>query len=274
MNTSAALSAAQQAAILAEALPYIQGLHGRTVVLRLAGSCVSDAALRNGMAADVALLQLVGIHLVLVHDAGVQGAENAAALSAANQAIVAAINRRGGRSVGLNGLDGPLIHGLRAEDGRGSVIGRIDAELIHLLKQRNFVPVIMPIASGEDGAALVVGADLVASRLAESLQAERLIVLADSPGVPGPDGLARPGLSLAEAQGLLDEAPLDEALRLRLAAVVAGLKGGVKSAQLTDGRIQEGLLLEVLSNAGVGSLISARGRPDFGADTRRYFAGD
>ncbi len=270
---SATLNAAQKAAILAEALPYIQSLHGRTLVLRLAGSVVADASLRAGLAVDVSLLQLVGIHLVLVHDAGrTQAATDAPALSAANQALVAGINRRGGKAVGLNGLDGLLIHGVRGE-GATSIVDRVDPELIHLLKPRNFVPVIMPIASGPDGEPLVVAADIVAARLAEALGAERLIVLADSPGVPDAHGDARPNLSLADAQSLLDsDAPLAEDFRQRLAAVVAALRGGVKSAQLTDGRIGGALLLEVLNNVGIGSLIRSRSGADFGADTLRYFA--
>jgi acetylglutamate kinase len=268
---TASLSAAQKAAILAEALPYIQSLHGRTLVLRLAGSVLSDAALRAGMATDVSLLQLVGIHLVVVHDAGDRVAD-AAALSATNQAIVAEINRRGGKAVGLSGLDGPLIRGIR-DEGATALVDRVDPELIHLLKPRNFVPVIMPIASDPAGEPLVVAADVAAGRLAEALSAERLIVLADAAGVPDAQGEARPSLSLAEAQSLLDSGePLAEDFRARLDAVLTALRAGVKSAQLTDGRIPGALLLEVLGNAGVGSLIRSRSGPDFGADTLRYFA--
>ncbi|GAA5182464.1 acetylglutamate kinase [Niveibacterium umoris] len=303
---TAALSPRQRAAILGEALPYIRSLHGKTLVIKIGGQAVADPSLKAGFARDVALLQLVGIRLVVVHGGGPNipaflrrlgladtgGATDGSGatqtrdyvemvLGELNQEIVALINRNGGKAVGLSGLDGPLIRGVMHADGSpetgqvvfGEVAG-IDAEIIRLLQTRNFVPVIMPIAAGNDGAATFVDADAAAARIAEAMHAEKLLVMADSPGLTDANGHVQSSLGIAAAEALLaSTGGLAADLRARLAPVVDALKGGIGSAKLLDARVPNALLLEVLGSEGIGSLIRSRRGPDFGADTLRYFGG-
>lgn len=286
------LSPVQRADILAEALPFIQSLHGRTLVVKIGGQAVADPALKAGFARDLALLQLVGIHIVLVHGGGpnipafldrvkpASGSETTTrdviemVLGELNQELVALINRHGGKAVGLSGLDGPLVMAvpLAADEANHGRVARVDPEVIALLKSRNFSPVIMPIAAGPDGEAIFVDADEVAAKLAQALGAEKLVVMADEAGLCDEAGRSLADLSVAEALELID-APgrLSPDQKVRLAAIVDALQSGVGSAHLTDARRPSALLLEILSSEGSGTLIHSRRKSHFGADTLKYF---
>jgi acetylglutamate kinase len=290
-----ALSSTQRADIIAEALPFIQSLHGRTLVVKIGGQAVADAALKSGFARDVALLQLVGIHLVLVHGGGPNipvfldrvrpdvGADATTrdviemVLGELNQELVALINRHGGKAVGLSGLDGPLVQAVPLASGEDSGadhgrVSKVDPEIITLLQSRNFSPVIMPIAAGPDGEAIFVDADDVASRLAQALGAEKLVVMTDEPGILDDEGRPLADLSVAEALVLIGEGGLLTAdQKVRLGAIVDALQSGVGSAHLTDARLPSALLLEILSSEGSGTLIHSRRKSHFGADTLKYF---
>src|SRR5215813_5550513 len=214
------MSPAYKAHILAEALPYIRAYHGRTLVIRFGGNAMADPALKVGFARDVALLRLVGMKPIVVHGGGWRIDELARqmgieprrhrgvrvtdertltiiemALGELNQELVALINRHGGRAVGLNGQDGRFIHARRRElESREpdapelGYVGSIDTGLIELLLSRKFVPVVMPIGVGADGTAYHINSDLLAGRLARALQAEKLILMTNVPGVYGRDG--------------------------------------------------------------------------------------
>lgn len=301
------LTAAQHAEILAEALPYIQNYHAKTMVIKIGGQAVADPVLKAGFARDVALLQLVGIHPVVVHGGGpnipaflerlnvksdacgTQPLNDARTrdfvemvLGELNQELVGLINRHGGKAVGLSGLDGPHIYArteahpeLAGADGVPAIVGaveRIDPEVILLLQTRNFVPVIMPIGVGPDGEAVFIDADSVAGRLAQALEAEKLVVMADTPGVVDSSGHFHEDLSAGEIQALLD-APgrLAADSVARLLPVLDAVKSGVACAHITDARVPSALLLEVLTSEGIGSLLRSRRGPDFGPDTLRYF---
>ena len=208
------MAANPKARILAEALPYIRAYHGKTLVIRFGGNAMADPALKAGFARDVALLRSVGMKPIVVHGGGWRidalmrqmGMESRRhrglrvtdertltviemALDELNQELTGLINTHGGRAVGLNGQDGRFIHArkmtLPAEDatqdepelGFVGDIESIDVDLIHLLLSRNFIPVIMPIGVGADGSAYHINSDLLAGRLARTLEAEKLILM-------------------------------------------------------------------------------------------------
>src|SRR5208282_3738633 len=189
------MAANPKARVLAEALPYIRAYHGKMLVIRFGGHAMADAALKAGFARDVALLHSVGMKPSVVHGGGVRVTDERTltiiemALDELNQELTGLINTRGGRAVGLNGQDGRFIHarqktlppdeaGDEAPDlGFVGDIESIDTDLIYLLLSQNFIPVIMPIGVGVDGAAYHINYDLLAGRLARALEAEKLILM-------------------------------------------------------------------------------------------------
>ena len=209
-----AANAALKAHILAEALPYIQRFHDRTIVVKYGGNAMTEPALKAGFARDVVMLKLVGMNPVVVHGGGPQigdllkkmGIQSEfrqgmrvtdervmnvveMVLGELNQEIVGLINQQGGKAVGLTGQDGAFIRCKKlflkndtdpAQDVDIGLVGEIeniDPELIHLLDSRDFIPVIAPIGVGHEGEAYNINADLVAGKLAETLNAEKLVLI-------------------------------------------------------------------------------------------------
>ena len=222
-----AVNAAVKAQILAEALPYIQRFHDKTIIVKYGGNAMVEPQLKAGFARDVVMLKLVGMNPVIVHGGGPQigdllkkmGIESEfrqgmrvtdervmnvveMVLGELNQEIVGLINQHGGKAVGLTGQDGAFIHARKmllksdARDGEMVDIGfvgeieRIDPELIQLLDSRDFIPVIAPIGVGADGVAYNINADLVAGKLAETLRAEKLVLMTNTVGVLDKNGNA------------------------------------------------------------------------------------
>jgi acetylglutamate kinase len=305
-------SAAQKARILAEALPYIRAYHGKTLVIRFGGEAMADPALKAGFARDVALLRLVGMKPIVVHGGGWRidelmrqmGVENRRhrgvrvtddrtltliemALDELNQELTGLINRHGGRAVGLNGQDGRFIHASKrtlepvegipdAQDlGFVGEVDEVDLELVQLLLSRNFIPVIMPIGVGTDGAAYHINSDLLASRLARALQAEKLVLMTNVPGVRDRDGKLAYILTANEAEGLLSDGSVEGGMRPRLTAALQAVREGVRSVHIIDGVVPSALLLEVLTPEGVGTAVRSDAGPHFFEDSRSYlFSGE
>ncbi len=227
-----AVNAAVKAQILAEALPYIQRFHDKTIIVKYGGNAMTEPALKAGFARDVVMLKLVGMNPVIVHGGGPQigdllkkmGIESEfrqgmrvtddrvmnvveMVLGELNQEIVGLINQHGGKAVGLTGQDGAFIHArkmlLKSETNHDEMVDiglvgeieRIDPELIQLLDSRDFIPVIAPIGVGGDGVAYNINADLVAGKLAETLKAEKLVLMTNTVGVLDKDGNLLTGLS-------------------------------------------------------------------------------
>ena len=299
------MSPAHKAHILAEALPYIRAYHGRTLVIRFGGNAMADPALKVGFARDVALLRLVGMKPIVVHGGGWRIDELARqmgieprrhrgvrvtdertltiiemALGELNQELVALINRHGGRAVGLNGQDGRFIHARRRELeprepdapelGYVGDIESIDTGLIELLLSRKFVPVVMPIGVGADGTAYHINSDLLAGRLARALQAEKLILMTNVPGVHGRDGKLAYIMSASEADALLRDEIVQGGMRPRLTAALQAVRQGVRSVHIIDGGVPSALLLEVLTAEGVGTAVRSDEGPHFLEDSRAY----
>jgi len=288
-----ALNAAVKAQILAEALPYIRRFHDRTIVVKYGGNAMTEVHLKAGFARDVVMLKLVGMNPVIVHGGGPQIGELLGkmgiqsefrqgmrvtdervmnvvemVLGELNQEIVGLINQHGGKAVGLTGQDGKFIQArkmmLKDEHGEETVdigfvgeIERIDAELIQLLDSRDFIPVVAPIGVGRGGEAYNINADLVAGKLAETLAAEKLVLMTNTTGVLDKDGRLLTGLTASEIEALFADGTIHGGMLPKIGSALEAVKRGVASSHVIDGRVAHALLLEVLTNEGVGTMIRA-----------------
>ena len=288
--------AAEKARILAEALPYIRRFHGRTIVVKFGGNAMVDAALQSGFARDVVLLKLVGMNPVVVHGGGpqieqllkrldirsefVQGMRvtDAATMDvvemvlggAVNKDIVTLVNQAGGKAVGLTGQDGGLIRAkkmlLPSKDrpdqlvdiGQVGEIEAIDPGVIHALEQGGFIPVVAPIGTGADGATYNINADLVAGKLAEVLKAEKLVMMTNTPGVLDASGRLLTGITPRQIDDMVADGSLSGGMLPKIASALDAARNGVKSVHIIDGRVAHALLLEVLTDQGVGTLIRSK----------------
>src|SRR4051812_918428 len=285
-----------KAKILAEALPYIQRFHGKTIVIKYGGNAMTDDKLKHSFASDIVLLKLVGINIVIVHGGGpqiddqltkigkkgefVQGmrvtdAETMDVVEMVlggqvNTDIVNLINQHGGRAVGLSGTDGPLIRArklmMHGKDnpkemidiGRVGEVESIDPEIVQLLTAQNFVPVIAPVGVGKDGESYNINADLVAGKLAEILKAEKLVVLTNTPGVLDKNGNLLTGLTAKKIDDLFADGTISGGMLPKIGSALEAVKNGVNSCHIIDGRVEHAVLLEVLTSDGVGTLIKRR----------------
>jgi acetylglutamate kinase len=289
-----AVNASVKAQILAEALPYIQRFHDRTIVVKYGGNAMTEPALKAGFARDVVMLKLVGMNPVIVHGGGPQIGELLAkmgihsefrqgmrvtdekvmnvvemVLGELNQEIVGLINQQGGKAVGLTGQDGAFIRArkmmLESETVKGELIDiglvgeieRIDPELINLLDSRDFIPVIAPIGVGAEGEAYNINADLVAGELAQTLRAEKLVLMTNTTGVLDRNGKLLTGLTASEIDRLFADGTIHGGMLPKIGSALDAVKNGVKSSHIIDGRVAHALLLEVLTSQGVGTMIRA-----------------
>jgi acetylglutamate kinase len=288
--------ATHKAQILAEALPYIRRFHGKTIVIKYGGNAMTDEKLKHSFARDVVLLKLVGMDPVVVHGGGpqiddflkrvgkkgefIQGMRvtdrdtmdvvEMVLGGLVNKEIVNLINQHGGRAIGLTGKDGSFIRArkmlVQNEDNAGEMldigqvgeIQSIDPEVISLLESREFIPVVAPIGVGEDGQSYNINADLVAGKLAEVLRAEKLILLTNTPGVLDKNGNLLTGLTPKQVDGLFADGTIHGGMLPKIGSALDAAKSGVKSVHIIDGRVEHALLLEVLTDQGVGTLIRNR----------------
>ncbi len=289
-------SAALKAKILAEAMPYIRRFHGRTIVVKYGGNAMTDATLKKSFAHDVVLLKLVGMNPVVVHGGGpqieqllgrlgkkgefVQGmrvtdAETMDVVEMVlggqvNKEVVTLINQAGGKAVGLTGQDGAFIRAKKMlladakkeggllDIGQVGEIASIDPRVISALEEGGFIPVVAPIGVGENGESFNINADLVAGKLAEVLKAEKLVVLTNTPGVLDKHGKLLTGLTPKKVDALFADGTISGGMLPKIASALDAAKNGVKSVHIIDGRVEHALLLEILTDEGVGTLISSK----------------
>jgi len=282
-----------KAKILAEALPYIRRFHGKTIVIKYGGNAMIEENLKQGFARDVVLLKLVGMHPVIVHGGGpqinemlkrvgkqgefIQGMRVTDADTMnivemvlgglVNKEIVNLINQHGGLAVGLTGKDGGFVRAKKMlvqdrervdqwlDIGQVGEIESIDSALIELLQTRDFIPVIAPIGVGKNGESYNINADLVAGELARVINAEKLILLTNTPGVLDKEGNLLTGLTAAKVDELIADGTVSGGMIPKIGSALEAVKRGVKSCHIIDGRVEHGLLLEVLTDEGVGTLI-------------------
>jgi acetylglutamate kinase len=286
--------AAEKARILAEALPYIRRFSGKTIVVKYGGNAMTDDALKADFAHDVALLKVVGMNPVVVHGGGPQIEEMLARLGKkgqfvqgmrvtdretmdvvemvlggqVNKEVVELINQAGGKAVGLTGQDGAFIRArkmlLPSKDHGGIDLGQvgeiesIDPQVIGALEQGGFIPVVAPIGTGADGTTYNINADLVAGKLAEVLRAEKLVVLTNTPGVLDKDGQLLTGLTPKKIDELVAKGVISGGMLPKIGSALDAARNGVKSVHIIDGRVPHALLLEVLTDQGVGTLIRSK----------------
>ena len=292
-STTSAPDADVKAAVLAEALPYIRRFHGKTVVIKYGGNAMTDDHLKQSFARDIILLRLVGILPVVVHGGGpqiesllskvgkkgefIQGMRvtdnetmdivEMVLAGQVNKEIVELINHAGGKAVGLTGQDGGLIRArkmmVKADPGSQEVldlghvgeIESVDPAIIHSLLASGFVPVIAPIGSGREGETYNINADLVAGKIAEILKAEKLILMTNTPGVLDKDGHLLTGLSAREIDALFADGTISGGTLPKISSALEAARSGVHSVHIVDGRVPHCLLLEILTNEGVGTMI-------------------
>ena len=285
--------AALKARILAEALPYIQRFHGKVIVVKYGGNAMTDERLKESFARDVVLLKLVGMNVVVVHGGGpqiddmlkrvgkkgefVQGMRVTDAETMdivemvlggqVNKDIVNLINRHGGRAVGLTGKDGGFIRARKllvkspGEDdgmldiGQVGEVEAVDPKIIDALFAGSFIPVIAPIGYGTQGESYNINADLVAGKVAEVLKAEKLVVLTNTAGVLDKNGNLLTGLTAREVDELFADGTISGGMLPKIGSALDAVKNGVNSCHIIDGRVEHAVLLEVLTNDGVGTLI-------------------
>ena len=285
----------KKARTISEALPYIQRFFDKTIVIKYGGNAMTDSKLQEGFARDVVLLKLVGMNPVVVHGGGPQindllkrvGKEGTfvqgmrvtdeetmdvveMVLGKVNKDIVSLVNRFGGKAVGLTGQDGAFIRadkmllpcseeqGKMLDIGQVGVITKIDPSIISFLDSGDFIPVIAPIGVAPDGETLNINADLVAGKLAEVLNAEKLVLMTNTPGVLDKDEVLLTGLTPKLVEDLIADGTLSGGMLPKIDSALDAARGGVNAVHIIDGRVEHALLLEILTDEGVGTLIKSK----------------
>ena len=282
-----------KAEILAEALPYIQKFHGKTIVIKYGGNAMTEEKLKHGFARDVVLLKLVGMNPVVVHGGGPQ-IDNALRKvgksgtfvqgmritdeetmevvewvlgGEVQQDIVMLINQYGGQAVGLTGKDGGLIHAEKMQmpnkDKPGKFIDlgyvgkitSINPAVVKTLQDDAFIPVISPIGFSDDGQAYNINADVVAGEIAQILRAEKLIMMTNTSGVLDKQNRLLTDLTAREIEMLFEDGTISGGMLPKIGSALDAAKSGVNSVHIIDGRIEHSLLLEILTEQPFGTLI-------------------
>ena len=280
-------SDALRVSVLSEALPYIQRFAGRRVVVKYGGAAMVREDLRDAVFRDLALLACVGVQPVVVHGGGPEINQWLSRLAIepqfsgglrvtdpltmdvvemvlvgrVNKQIVNGLNRVGGKAVGLSGSDGGLVQARLWGDGSHGLVGDVAAVepgVLGPLLDAGYIPVLSSVAPDAEGQAYNINADTVAGELAASLQAEKLILLTDTPGIlrdrKDPASLIRQ-LTLAEARGLIADGVVEGGMTPKTECCIRALAQGVTAAHIVDGRVPHSLLLEVFTDAGIGTMV-------------------
>lgn len=284
-----------KAEVLMEALPYIRRFYGKTFVVKYGGRAMVDDQLKASFAQDIVLLKYVGINPVVVHGGGpqidktlermgivsryLQGMRvtdpetldivEMVLVGKVNKEIVGLINRQGGMAVGLSGKDGNLILARKmnvsvASDGEGleiidlGMVGEIieiNPKVINSLDENKFIPVIAPVGVGEQGETYNINADLVAGHIAQSLGAEKLILLTDVEGVKNKKGDLLSTLKIRQACKLIEDGVVAAGMIPKVRCCIEALEGGVGKTHIIDGRVKHAILLEIFTEEGVGTEV-------------------
>ena len=282
-----------KAEILAQALPYIRKFHGKTIVIKYGGNAMTDPELQADFAEDVVLLKLVGLNPVVVHGGGpqidsalnkigkkgqfIQGmrvtdAETMEVVEwvlagEVQQDIVGLINAAGGKAVGLTGRDGGLIRARKLhladkddpskehDIGQVGQIESIDPSVVKALQDDQFIPVISPIGFGEHNESYNINADLVASKLAQVLSAEKLVLLTNIKGVLDKQGALLTDLTARQIDELIDDGTISGGMIPKIEGAIDAAKSGVNAVHIVDGRVPHAMLLEILTDQAYGTMI-------------------
>ena len=278
----------KNADILVQALPYIQSLNNKTIVIKYGGNAMISNSLKEDVISDIVLLQLVGIRVVLVHGGGPEISDMLGRLGKqsrfinglrytdqetmdvvqmvlagkVNKDLVSLIQKRGGRAIGLCGLDGSLLQARQLANGEYGLVGeitKVNVDVVNDALDKGYIPVISTVAQSEQDTALNVNADTAAAEIASELVALKLVLLTDVRGIlrdkDDEDSLIsviRPG----EVEGYIQSGVIQGGMIPKVRCCAAALRRGVKRTHIIDGRIPHSILIEMLSNAGIGTMIS------------------
>ena len=284
--------AEQFARVLTESLPYIQRFTGKTMVIKFGGNAMTDPELHESFARDVVLMKLVGMNPIVVHGGGPQIGQLLNRLgiesrfvggmrvtdeetvdvvemvlgASVNKEIVDSIHRNGGRAVGITGKDGELIRaralsGHLSEEGAEDIglvgeVESVDTDILTMLANSDYIPVIAPVAGSADGLTYNINADLVAGKLAEVLQAEKLMLLTNVTGLLDGDGKTLTGLTTQHVDELITDKVITGGMLPKVRCAMDAVRAGVTSAHIIDGRVPHSTLLEIFSDEGIGTLIT------------------
>ena len=281
---------------LMEALPYIRRFAGKTFVIKYGGHAMSDERLKESFALDVIMLKSLGINAVIVHGGGPQINETLkrygiisefvrgmrvtdsetmsvvemVLVGQVNKEVVGYLNQHGGKAVGLCGKDGSLLlskkllQEVTAESGTveqidigyvGDVV-KVNTDLIKTLEQGGYLPVIAPVGVGLEGESYNINADVVAGRVAAALNAEKLILLTDTPGVLDNDKKLIQKISVAQMHRLIEDESITGGMIPKVVCCAEALNDGVRKAHIIDGRMEHSVLLEIFTDVGIGTEIT------------------
>ncbi|MCG7411672.1 acetylglutamate kinase [Moraxella nonliquefaciens] len=277
--------------VITTALPYIQRYKDKLIVVKYGGNAMTDPVLESSFARDIVLLKTVGIHPVVVHGGGPQVDNLMSELGresdridgmrvtdkatmdvvemvlggSVNKSIVNLINKHGGQAIGLTGKDANLIKATKLiindKDGTPIDLGfvgqvaHVNTGVINMLIQGDFIPVIAPLGVDEHGETYNINADLVASRVAECLSAERLLLLTNIKGVLDKDGNVLTSLSPTDVDNLIADGTISGGMIPKIAGALDAVRAGLRSATIVDGRVPHACLLEIFTEEGVGTQI-------------------
>ena len=282
---------AQRARMLVEALPYIRAFRGKRIVIKYGGSAMTDRSLKRDFAEDIALISFIGMKPIIVHGGGPQIGEllkkigkesrfvkglrvtdpetmdavEMVLVAKVNKDVVSLINFYGGKAVGISGRDGGLIRAKKAKPARlagkdedlGLVgeVDKINPDVIAALEDRGFIPVIAPVGAGPDEKPFNINADTAAGALSAALEAEKFILLTDVSGVLDRDDKLISSLSEEKAEELIRNGVASGGMIPKIKCCLNALRGGVPKAHVIDGRVSHALLLEMLTDEGIGTEI-------------------
>ena len=293
-------SAKNIAKVLTEALPYIQKFTNKTVVVKYGGNAMVDNDLKQSFARDIVLMKLVGINPIVIHGGGPQIGAVLEKLSIqsefvnglrvtdsqtmdvvemvlgglVNKEIVNLLNQNQGRAVGVTGKDGGLIKARKlrirkklpkltdeiVDIGHVGEVVNINTEILEVMKNSDFIPVIAPIGTDDSGASYNINADSVAGAIAKVMGAEKLILLTNVEGVKDKKGNVLTGLNPTQVSRLITNRTLKGGMLPKVKCAVEAVKGGVTGAHIIDGRVEHAVLLEIFTDKGVGTLITKTAR--------------
>ena len=278
--------------VLTEAMPWIKNVTGKTVVIKYGGSAMEDAELRAEVMADIVLLKIIGVNPVIVHGGGkaisrameqfgmpvefvdgqrvtsdeAMGLVRMVLTGGVNQELVEAMNQHGNMAVGVSGTDAGVIVAHQASErlGRVGEITDINSALILDLVAADYIPVIASIAIGEDGGCYNVNADVAAGHIAAAIGAHKIIFLTDVDGLfenyPDCDSLIA-NMTVEEARAMVEERSVSTGMIPKLSSCLTALDAGVMRAHIVNGTIPHALLLELLTDKGIGTMITRPSLP-------------
>ncbi len=279
----------KKAEILIEALPYIQKLHGKTVVIKYGGNAMISEELKNSVMEDITLLKYIGLNPVVVHGGGpdinrtlerldvksefvgglrvtdsqTMEVAQMVLIGKTNKEIVSLINRNGGKAIGLCGIDGnileceqykPVVDGVERDIGQVGRITKVNSSVLEFMAKDEYIPVVAPIGIGSDGRSYNINADTVAGEVAIALKAEKLMLLTDVEGVKDENGILH-ALTAAEVHDLIDRKVINGGMIPKVLGCLEALDKGVGRTHIIDGRIPHCILLEIFTNKGIGTMI-------------------